>query len=1095
MKKGPKTLQQSIASNKFYPPRINHSQSLQRYNIITDRLASAPSSKKIVVIEAQAGQGKTTLAYQYLDHSGYPFIWYQIGSEDIDPILFLSALYFALSKSFSTFSSPQLAAILEEAQIGPMDFKECVNLLLHDLDRSIGDDIFIAFDDLHLVSESQATRQLLDYIIDTSPPQLHFILTSRQPLDLQARQLTRTSLPLYLDTEDLALGLQDIETLYEIVFGTSLTRKEAEDILEQTNGWIMGIVLASHPFALRRAKKTGDTVEGERPRLINEKKDGSILSYFEEEIFSHVPESLRDDFLQLSFLDEIDVSLARILTGVSDIDQHLDRMADENFFVYRLDDENTVFRFHHLFQEFLQINGGKVFGDDTIAQIHGKIADYYLEQNLIEKALKSLRSAGDYPRMETVMKVWGLRLIANNRTVIIQGIMQSVSDDILSKHTWLAFFYGLLATDTNPRNTLPYFETCRTQFAQNNDEAGELMSLSQIIYFHFVISGRYRLGSMLLQRTQALFKRNHQNLPVEITIIVARNLAAGYCFFEGKMEQAQHYAMLGYELAKKRKSRNFIAATRFILGYIALLGGNRKSARHEIENSLYLANDPLVGMSNRLTLHIMQLCDLSMNCETVAFNHQKELIQATVDETIIRQTVAAPYLFIWSAIALISMGNVAKALETLNQGMMVSKSAASDHMTSQFLQWRAFAHALADNREQALRDIETSTSLRNESGGPFYIAYNYAIAGASLVKLDRYDEAISFLEKGLKIALEIPSPYIEACCSAYLALVAVKKEDHDFSAKAIADWLGHMKKHDLAYFWGWEPAAAELLLGTAVKNGIEVEYAQTCAEKNGVTISADGTSIPHLAIGILGDFSVSIAGRKLLALQDLSALQRELLGLLISSHNFSISQEQVQLAFWPDTPPVKARNNLDTLTHRFRKILTEKTQVPASFYFNVEKGFLRLTDVRVDAIEFITYAERGLKLAGQELWWQAGNAFIHALSFWKNSSLDEIFISDQTLKLYDEIIEAMRRICLRWSGMLVKYNRFDEALSILDKSSKILPHDDDCVALRYHLCTKKNAPLKARDILAAYRRELLKLGYSDTETEEMISDLINRKLF
>ena len=1094
MKKGPKTLQQSIASNKFYPPRINRSQSLQRYNIITDRLASAPSSKKIVVIEAQAGQGKTTLAYQYLDHSGYPFIWYQIGAEDIDPILFLSALHFALSKTFSTFSSPQLAAILEEAQIGPMDFKECVNLLLHDLDRSIGADLFIAFDDLHLISESQATGQLLDYIIDTSPPQLHFILTSRQPLDLQARQLTRTSLPLYLDTEDLALGLQDIETLYEIVFGTNLTRKEAEDILEQTNGWIMGIVLAAHPLALKRTRKTGGTDEGARPRLISEKKDGYILSYFEEEIFSHVPESLRDDFLQLSFLDEIDVNLARILTGASDIDQHLDRMADENFFVYRLDDENKVFRFHHLFQEFLQINGGKVFGADTIAQIHGRIADYYLEQDLIEKALKSLCSGADYPRMETVMKQWGLRLVANNRTVIILGILQSVPDDILSKHTWLAFFYGLLATDTNPRHTLPYFETCRTQFAQNNDEAGELMSLSQIIYFHFVISGRYRLGSMLLQRTQALFKRNHQDLPVEITIVVARNLAAGYCFFEGKMEQAQHYAMLGYELAKKRKSHNFIAATRFILGYIALLGGNRQSARHEIENSLYLANDPLVGMSNRLTLHIMQLCDLSMHGETVAFNHQKELIQATVDETIIRQTVAAPYLYIWSAIALISAGNVTKALETLNQGMMVSKSAASDHMTSQFLQWRAFAHALADNREQALRDIETSTSLRNESGGPFYIAYNYAIAGASLVKLDSYDEAISFLEKGLKIAREIPSPYIEACCSAYLALVAVRKEDHD-SPKAVADWLSHMRKHDFAYFWGWEPAAAELLLGTALKNGVESEYAQTCAGKNDVTISTDGTSIPHLVIRILSDFSVSIAGRKLLALQDLSALQRELLGLLISSPDFSISQEQVQLAFWPDTPPGKARNNLDTLTHRFRKILTEKIQVPASSYFTVEKGFLRLTNARVDAIEFITYADRGLKLAGQKLWWQAGNAFIRALSYWGNGTLDEIFISDQALKLYDEIIETMRRISLSWSGMLVKYNRFDEALSILDKSSKILTHDDDCVALRYHLCTKKNAPLKARDILAAYRCELLRLGYSETETEEMISDLINRKLF
>ncbi|MEE4165643.1 MAG: hypothetical protein V2I35_06565 [Desulfocapsaceae bacterium] len=1094
MKKGTKTLQQSIASNKFYPPRINRSQSLQRHNIITDRLASATSAKKIIIIEAQAGQGKTTLAYQYLDHAGHPFIWYQIGPEDIDPILFLAALHFSLSKSFSTFSSPHLAAILEEGQIGPTDFKECVNLLLHDIDSTIEDDIFIAFDDLHLISESQYTNLLLDYIIDTAPPRLHFILTSRQPLDLQARLLTRTSMPLYLDTEDLALGLQDIESLYEIIFSTSLTRKEAENILKQTNGWVMGIILAAHPYANKRARKTSEAPAEDWSRLISGKIDASILSYFEEEIFSHLPEHLRNDFLKLSFIDEIDISLARILTAIDDIDQHLGRMADENFFVYRLDDDNSVFRLHHLFQEFLQINGRTVYSDNEINEIYNRAADYYLTEGLVEKALKSLCSGRDYSRMEQVMKHWGLRLVAGNRTITILAILQSVEEEILLKHTWLTFFHGLLSTDTNPRQTLPYFEACRTQFAQNNDEAGELMSLSQIIYFHFVISGQYRLGSMLLKRTQTLFERNHRNLPDEIIIIVARNLAAGYCFFEGKMEQAHHYATRGYELAKKRESGNFIAATRFILGYIALLSGNRRAARHEIENSLHLAHDPLVGMSNRLTLHIMQLCDLSMHGDSVAFSYQKQLIQSSVDETITRQTVAAPYLFIWSALALIAEGNLKQALATLEQGMMVSKSASSDHMTSQFLQWRAFAHSLTGRSEQALKDIETSTSLRNESGGPFYMAYNYAIAGASLVTLELYDKATGFLEKGLTIAQEIPSPYIEVCCRAYLALISCRKENDEHSLEKVGDWLNLMKKHDFSYFWGWEPEAAKQLLETALKHGIHPEFSRSCAGKNGIIISVDGTGVAPLDISILGNFSVGVKGEKSLALKDFSALQRELLGLLISSSDFSVSQEQVQLAFWPDTPPDKARNNLDTLTHRFRKLLKDKLQVAPPSYFIVEKGFLRLINVRVDAIDCMTCADHGLKLAGQSLWWQAGNTFTRAFSLWKNHTLEEFFINDQALKLYDEILEAMRRFSICWSGMLIKYHRYNEALSILEKSSEILPHDDDCIALRYHLCIKNNTPLKARDILTAYRQELLKIGYSDIEIDEMISDLINRKL-
>ena len=74
------TLQQSIASNKFYPPCINQSQSIPRHAIISDRVPEEDRSQKIIVIEAQAGQGKTTLVHQYLEHCQKPFIWYQVGS-------------------------------------------------------------------------------------------------------------------------------------------------------------------------------------------------------------------------------------------------------------------------------------------------------------------------------------------------------------------------------------------------------------------------------------------------------------------------------------------------------------------------------------------------------------------------------------------------------------------------------------------------------------------------------------------------------------------------------------------------------------------------------------------------------------------------------------------------------------------------------------------------------------------------------------------------------------------------------------------------------------------------------------------------------
>ena len=252
-------LQQSIASNKFYPPRINQSQSLLRHTIISEHMPGDLSAKRIIVVEAQAGQGKTTLVYQYLDHCSHPYVWYQIGSEDNDPVLLLSALQLALSRKIGDFISPQLTAILENGLIGPMDLQGCTNILLNDIDSKLDRDTFIVFDDMHLINESLLTNQLLDYLIDTSPPKLHFILTSRHPLQLNAQQLTRNPLLTYLDTNALALDTKDIEQLYRKVFARDLSKSEAEEIYNVTNGWIMGIVLAANPLSAGTKQHTKKT--------------------------------------------------------------------------------------------------------------------------------------------------------------------------------------------------------------------------------------------------------------------------------------------------------------------------------------------------------------------------------------------------------------------------------------------------------------------------------------------------------------------------------------------------------------------------------------------------------------------------------------------------------------------------------------------------------------------------------------------------------------------------------------------------------------------------------------------------------------------
>lgn len=1084
------SIQQSIAANKFYPPRINPSQSLDRHSIITDQAGTEEFTGRIIIIEAQAGQGKTTLVYQFLEHVDAPYVWYQVGTEDGDPVVLLGAMNLAFSKKFNNFSSPQLEAILDKGQVGPMDLQGCANILLNDIDAALDSEVFLVLDDLHLIGEAQLTNQLLDYLIDTSPPNLHYILISRHPLKLEARAIRKNPSVIYLDSDDLALGLTDIEYLYNTVFGAEIARSEAEQILDITNGWIMGIVLASGPLAGARKSVKPENVITRKPDLFGKGLDSFMLNFFQDEILTQIPEMLHETFIKLSFLDEINIDFAHRLVDIEHLDVHLRKIAEQNFFVYHLDDSSKMFRFHHLFQEFLQSKGRQLMAPEAIGDIYRSAADYYLQHNLIERALKSLRHGEDYQRMELVLKEHGLRLISANRTVTILGILQTIPEQTLLDCGWLGFFHALLTTDFQPQTTLPYFQACIEKFIENNEQIGELMALSQIIYFHFVISGRYREGSELLGRTRMLFESIHKKLPRDISIMVLRNLAAGFCFFDGKMDLARHYARRGCDLAERIGSKNFLAASRFILGYIGLLSGDGRRARMEIEKSYPLVSDPLVGMSNRLTLHVMQLCELSMFGRFQAFSYHKDLVLEGVDREVVRQTVAAPYLYVWSAIGLISTGQLNAALDLIEQGMFVSKTASSEHMTSQLLQWRALIHSLQGNEQSASDDIELSTEMRSRAGGPFFTGYHFAIKGAVLALLGRYDNSRSCLEQAMTIGEQIPSPYIQACALAYLSYIELKSDNVAALESRLRGLLELMNESGYDFFWGWEPTTMLLLLSRAVKLGIEPDFATQLARQRLLhSLDDNGTPLPMLVIKVLGTFSISLGGEELFSLKDFSAHQRELFGLLISSPDFRISQDQVQFALWPESPPDKASKTFYTLISRLRKVLAEKIDDPTR-YICVEKSYVQLNNTTVDAAQFLTLARQGLSLGKRELWWQAGNAFYSALSCWKSFTDTDYFQGDQATDYIDEIHHALRSVCLTWATTLANLKRSDEALALLEKTDKLLLSDEERVALQYKLYMENKNPLKARKVLDNYRQELLRLGYSEEEADVMRDSLL-----
>lgn len=1074
-------------SNKFYSPHIDHSQSLPRTKLLRSKFPDQRHSKKVIIIEAQAGQGKTTLASQFLNSIGNISIWYQIGPEDSDPVLLLSSLLANLSNNLTGFRSPQLASILTEGSVGPLDLTRCANLLLRDLENYLTKDIYLVFDDLHLIDFGTLTISLMEHLVDTSPPKVHFIFITRHPLEIKGKTIRNGTDIAYLNTADLALDDLEIETLYHTVLKRDISRQEASEIQRITNGWIMGIILASHPISGR----SKFWQEPSAATLSAVPQTGHMLDYFQDEIFAQIPETLHFAFLKLSFLHEIPTDLATEISGIDGFAQKLSKMARENFFIYNLDDRQQVFRFHHFFQEFLQQRARARLSETAIADIYRSEARYYMDRDMTEKALTCYKNAGDFQAMENILKEKGMSLIAKNRTIAILTLLQTIPDDILFQYSWLTLYAGLLRVDFVPQTTLPFFNRVRGHFQETEEVIGELIALSQTIYYHFVISGRYTEGSQLLPRTEALLEKNKASLPMPIIVMAARNLASGYCFFNGEMDKARHFIQMASILATRHDIRNFIASTRFIQGYIELLSGNRAKYLREAEVCFSLFNDPLVGESNRLTMRIMNLCYLSMIGDHQNFHMQQLALQNSINHNVINQTIAAPYLFVWGGSILFSLGYTKQALDLLDKGWGITSTAATDHMQSQLLQWQAFGLALTGYADAALEKISESKRLRDNSAGLFYIAFNAIIAGAVYTRIKKFAEALPLLEKGLAIAQSMPSTYLTICALFNMSYSKYMARGEEEAVGDLEAGLSLMKINGYNHFWSWEPVMMTELLSLAVKRDIEKSFAQALARARlRLNFSDTGKSLPLLKFTLMDNFEISMAGKVLFRAKDLTPFQRELLGLLITAKGQRIPQEKIILELWPESTPTNARKSFDTLLSRLRQLLTPHLPTAIKDYLFIQKGILCLTNYEIDALQFLETARTGLTHSKNSDWLQAHSAFQTALSLWQGGMPDDTFQSEQVLAFNDTLTNLLVEIGATWANNLAESERLEEAIVILERILKLNYLEESLTILLYKLHCLNNNPLKGRETLERYKKALLKAEYREDEAADFIEAII-----
>jgi LuxR family maltose regulon positive regulatory protein len=170
-----------LLATKLYipPPRPN---AVPRTRLIA-RLNEG-LHRKLTLIAAPAGFGKTTLVSMWIAGCGRRVAWLSLDEADSDPIRFLTYLVAALQTVAPTLGSGVMG-VLQGPQPPPPE--ALLTTLLNEI-TIIPEPFVLVLDDYHL-TDATPIDDAMAFVLEHLPPQMHLVITTRADPSLPLARL------------------------------------------------------------------------------------------------------------------------------------------------------------------------------------------------------------------------------------------------------------------------------------------------------------------------------------------------------------------------------------------------------------------------------------------------------------------------------------------------------------------------------------------------------------------------------------------------------------------------------------------------------------------------------------------------------------------------------------------------------------------------------------------------------------------------------------------------------------------------------------------------------------------------------------------
>jgi len=547
--------------------------------------------RKLTLISAPAGSGKTTLVGEWVAGVERPAAWLSLDEGDNDPTRFLTYLVAAL-QTVAPDIGESVLGVLGSPQPPPTE--SLLTALLNET-TTVPDDFVLVLDDYHVV-DARAIDDALVFLLEHLPPRMHLVIATREDPHLPLARLRARGQLTELRASDLRFTLSEAAEFLNSVMGLGLSAEDIAALESRTEGWIAGLQLAA--LSMRGREDVAGFIRA---------FTGShrfVLDYLVEEVLQRQPERVRSFLLQTSILDRLSGPLCDTLTGGKDGRGMLEALERGNLFVFPLDDERQWYRYHHLFADVLQ---ARLMQEQPghAPPLHQRASGWYERNGSPTDAIRHALAAEDFERAAGLVELAVLEMLGSSQETLYRWLM-ALPDEVVRARPVLSVYYafalhgrgGFEAADAHLRDAERWLDTTAETDEQGEASSADMVVVDQVAFRSLpgtiAVARAYHAGAL----GEVLSASNHARRALELLPEddhLWRGAAAallGIAYWTlGDLEAAHRSFAEGVAHQQMAGNTRWQIASTYILADIRIAQGRLREAVRTYEQSLRIAEE------------------------------------------------------------------------------------------------------------------------------------------------------------------------------------------------------------------------------------------------------------------------------------------------------------------------------------------------------------------------------------------------------------------------------------------------------------------------------------------------------------------------